>query len=150
MSSYEIINIGALPNDGEGDPLRVAFNKINNNFSSLFDSYINTSISYSNGDTPNQVIFEAPSDEITLGEILLYTADPETNESQSIKFSMQVSQESDEVKFTGYGTTFTGNALSTYDMTISSGNVQLLASPLKDDLLFHFVGSQTLWTGEEI
>lgn len=30
--SYEIINVGELPNDGTGDPVRVAFIKINNNF----------------------------------------------------------------------------------------------------------------------
>ena len=35
MATQEIINIGTLPNDGEGDPLRVAFAKINNNFSNL-------------------------------------------------------------------------------------------------------------------
>ncbi len=29
MATQEIINIGTLPNDGEGDPLRVAFAKIN-------------------------------------------------------------------------------------------------------------------------
>ena len=31
----ELIDIGALANDGTGDPLRVAFDKINNNFSTL-------------------------------------------------------------------------------------------------------------------
>lgn len=31
----EIIDIGELPNDGTGDPLRVAFDKINNNFSKI-------------------------------------------------------------------------------------------------------------------
>lgn len=31
----EIIDIGQLPNDGTGDPLRVAFDKINNNFASI-------------------------------------------------------------------------------------------------------------------
>ena len=30
---YEYINVGTLPNDGSGDPMRVAFVKINNNFS---------------------------------------------------------------------------------------------------------------------
>jgi hypothetical protein len=30
--SIQLIKIGALPNDGTGDPLRVAFEKINNNF----------------------------------------------------------------------------------------------------------------------
>jgi hypothetical protein len=32
----QIINIGALPNDGNGDPLRVAFDKINTNFGELY------------------------------------------------------------------------------------------------------------------
>jgi hypothetical protein len=30
--NYEIINVGTLPNDGSGDPMRTAFIKINNNF----------------------------------------------------------------------------------------------------------------------
>lgn len=34
--SQEIINVGEAPNDGAGDPLRVAFIKTNNNFSTLF------------------------------------------------------------------------------------------------------------------
>ena len=34
--AQEIINIGAVANDGAGDPLRTAFTKTNNNFSQLF------------------------------------------------------------------------------------------------------------------
>lgn len=34
--AQEIINVGALPNDGSGDPLRVAYQKINVNFDQLF------------------------------------------------------------------------------------------------------------------
>jgi hypothetical protein len=34
--AQEIINIGVVPNDSLGDPLRVAFTKINNNFSQLY------------------------------------------------------------------------------------------------------------------
>lgn len=33
--NLEVIDIGALANDGTGDPLRVAFDKINNNFANL-------------------------------------------------------------------------------------------------------------------
>jgi hypothetical protein len=33
--TIELIDIGQLPNDGTGDPLRVAFDKINNNFASI-------------------------------------------------------------------------------------------------------------------
>lgn len=34
--TQRIINVGTLPNDGTGDPLRVAFEKINLNFNELF------------------------------------------------------------------------------------------------------------------
>lgn len=34
--AQEIINVGPAPNDGQGDPLRTAFTKTNNNFSQLF------------------------------------------------------------------------------------------------------------------
>lgn len=32
----EIINVGTLPNDGLGDPLRTAYIKCNNNFAELY------------------------------------------------------------------------------------------------------------------
>ena len=32
-----IIDVGTIPNDGEGDPLRNAFIKINDNFTELFE-----------------------------------------------------------------------------------------------------------------
>ena len=36
MSEPIVINIGALPNDGTGDPLRTAFNDVNLNFANVF------------------------------------------------------------------------------------------------------------------
>lgn len=33
----QIINIGTLPNDGTGDPLRTAYSKINDNFAELYE-----------------------------------------------------------------------------------------------------------------
>jgi hypothetical protein len=35
--SQEVINVGTLPNDGQGDPIRVAFQKTNNNFTELYN-----------------------------------------------------------------------------------------------------------------
>lgn len=32
----EVINVGAVPNDGLGDPLRTAYIKCNNNFAELY------------------------------------------------------------------------------------------------------------------
>lgn len=150
MATQEIINIGTLPNDGEGDPLRVAFAKINNNFSNLFATYVNTSNSYSVGNTAGQIIFETPANAFTMGDVFIYTADASTLESQTIKLSAQLNQAGDAVKFTGYGSTFFGNALASYDMAVVGGNVQILVNPLTDDTLFHFIGSQNLWMGANV
>lgn len=150
MATQEIINIGTLPNDGEGDPLRVAFGKINNNFSNLFATFVNTTTSYSVGNTPGQIIFETPANTFTMGEMFVYSANPETNNSQSIKLFAQINQDEDEVKFTGFGATFFGNALSSYNMTVADGNVQILVNPLIDEPLLHFIGSQNLWIGANI
>lgn len=35
----QIINIGALPNDGTGDPMRTAFQKTNANFTELYSGF---------------------------------------------------------------------------------------------------------------
>jgi hypothetical protein len=85
-----------------------------------------------------------------MGEIFIYTADATTEESQTIQLFAQINQAGDDVKFTGYGSTFFGNALSTYDMAVVGGNVQILANPLTDDTLFHFIGSQTMWMGANV
>jgi len=43
--TQQIVNIGAGPNDKAGDPLRIAFNKINNNFIELYSGLPALSIS---------------------------------------------------------------------------------------------------------
>ena len=35
-------------------------------------------------------------------------------------------------------------------MVVSGGNVQILASPLTANTLFHLVGSQIIWTGANV
>ena len=42
MAQLEIINVGATANDGTGDPLRVAFEKVNNNFTNLWSTGFNS------------------------------------------------------------------------------------------------------------
>lgn len=37
--AQEVINIGAAPNDGTGDPIRTAYGKCNNNFNELYSRY---------------------------------------------------------------------------------------------------------------
>ena len=49
----EIINVGATPNDGQGDPIRTAFTKSNDNFAELYSraqTNVPTSLTGSPGD----------------------------------------------------------------------------------------------------
>jgi hypothetical protein len=137
--AQEIINIGTLPNDGEGDPLRVAFAKINNNFSSLYSTATVTSEGSTVGTTPNQVVWQVPVVDFTQGQLQVLSGNPVTNDSQNLIISAHVTYDQTAVKWTGYATTFNGTAVATYDMDVNSGNVRLLVTPLVSDTLQHFV-----------
>jgi hypothetical protein len=150
MATQQVINIGTLPNDGEGDPLRVAFGKINNNFSNLFATFVNTSNTYSTGNTPGQVIFETPVSSFTNGVFTIRSNDPGTDDAQNITLSAQLNTAGNGVKFTGYATTFTGNAICNYDMDVFGSNVRVLVSPFTTASLFHFVSSQIMYVGNPI
>lgn len=139
--AQEIINIGTLPNDGEGDPLRVAFGKINNNFSTLFATSTNTLESITTGTSANQVIWETPVTEFAQGKFQIRSGNPSNNDSQNITISAQILNNLTQVKFTGYATTFNGNAVATYDMDVSGGNVRILTTPLANAVIQHFIAS---------
>ena len=145
MANQEIINIGTLPNDGEGDPLRVAFGKINNNFSNLFATAVSESSANTVGSDPGQVIFETPANTFTNGQFTVYTSNNANSlNSQSIQLNAQISPDKTTVKFTGYGASILGTPLVNYDMDVVSGNIRLLINPLVSDDLTHIVGSQGL------
>lgn len=139
--TQEIVNIGTLPNDGEGDPLRVAFGKINNNFSTLFATATVTSESNSVGTTPNQVIWELPVAQFTQGQFQILSGNTTTNDSQSVTISAHLTYDQSDVKWTGYATTFNGNAVTTYNMAVAGGNVQILVTPLVAANLQHFIAT---------
>lgn len=146
--SQEVINIGASPNDGNGDPLRVAFDKINNNFSSLFTTFVNSTVSTTVGGDPGQVVFEYPKNEFTQGQFYIQTTDPTSSNSQTIILSAQINNAGDGIKFTGYGSTFFGNAIASYDMDIDSGNLRILVNPLTSDNMTHTISSQIMWNNQ--
>lgn len=150
MATQQIINIGTLPNDGEGDPLRVAFGKINNNFSNLFATFVNTSNTYTAGNTPGQVIFETPVSGFTNGVFTIRSHDPGTNDAQNVTLSAQIDMTGTDVKFTGYATTFTGNSICNYNMDVLGSNVRVLINPLVNASLFHFISSQIMYVGDPI
>ena len=88
--TQEIINVGAQPNDGEGDPLRTAFQKINNNFTQLFSTGFFTSNAYSAGTTAGQVIFETPATSFTQGIFQINSNDVSSNDSENITLAATI------------------------------------------------------------
>lgn len=144
----EFINIGALPNDGTGDPLRVAFEKINNNFTNLFYTATTTTSIYTLNNVANQVILEVPVSQFTQGSFQIRSSDISNQDSQDITITSQITNNLVNVKWSGYGTTFNGNALTRYDMDVVSSNVRLKVNPLVNKVLLHFISSTVTYIGE--
>jgi hypothetical protein len=140
-NNQEYILIGETPNDGNGDPLRVAFGKINNNFSNLFLTTTVTSTAYTNGITPNQVVFQVPITQFYQGQFQIRSsgAGPDM---QDITLSASITNNLAGVRFTGHSTLFQGNAICRYDMDILNSNVRVLINPLTSQLLEHFVAAR--------
>ena len=145
--TQEVINIGAQPNDGEGDPLRTAFAKVNNNFSQLYSTGFFTSNAYSAGTTAEQVIFEAPADSFTQGVFQINSNDLASNDSENITLTATVLTDLSDVKWNGHSTIFNGNVLTDYSMDIFDSNVRILVNPLIDTDIFHFISAQITWVG---
>lgn len=145
--TQEIINIGAAPNDGEGDPLRTAFEKINNNFSQLYSTGFFTSNAYSAGTTAGQVIFETPVETFTQAVFQINSNDVSSTDSENITLTASILTDGSEIKWTGHSTIFNGNVLTEYDMDIFDSNVRILVNPLIDTDIFHFISAQITWTG---
>jgi hypothetical protein len=145
--TQEIINIGTQPNDGEGDPLRTAFGKINNNFTQLFSTGFFTSNAYSYGNTAAQVIFESPVETFTQGIIQINSNDISSTDTQNITLNVSVINDGSGLKWNGHNTLFNGNALTGYEMDIFESNVRILVDPIIDTDIFHFISAQITWTG---
>jgi hypothetical protein len=142
MAIQETIIIGALPNDGTGDPLRTAFRKINDNFTSLFATDFTTVDVRTIGNTPNQTIFEAPVASFTQGQFQINSTNPSNFATQNITLSASLKHGGLGVSFTGYGTLFDGDPICTYDMDVHAGNVRILCSPLTSAIVSHYISYQ--------
>ena len=145
--TQEIINVGAQPNDGEGDPLRTAFQKINNNFSQLYSTGFFTSEAYSTGLTADQVIFTAPVESFTQGIFQVNSSDTSSTDTENIMLNVSVINDGSGLKWNGHNTLFNGNVLTEYDMDIFDSNVRILVNPLVDTTILHFISAQITWTG---
>lgn len=145
--AQEIINIGILPNDGKGEPIRTALIKIGNMFTELYKSDFSTSTAYTTGNTPGQVIFQVDADTFTQAKIQVNSRNPQTDSIQNVTIAASISHEAATVDFSAYGTVFTGQALTRYNMDLVDGNVRLLSNPLTTDTLVHFTSCQVTFPG---
>jgi hypothetical protein len=146
--TIQLVNVGVLPNDGEGDPLRVAFQKINNNFVYLQQTSTNITNAVTVGDDPNQIIFEYPADEFTQAMLQIQSYREDNNDSQNALFGVQIYNDGTDVKYTIYGISNVGDWLTQYSMDILNGNVRLLVSPLQDQVIQHFIAYQVTYAGD--
>jgi len=140
--ALEIINIGAVANDGTGDPLRVAFEKINNNFATLGSTGYFTTDAYTFNDDANQVIFETDANLFTQATFKINSENPDTDDSQNIVITAAINNDGTEVRFQGSATLFFNDYVTQYNMDIFGGNVRLLVSPLVNTTLYHFISAQ--------
>jgi hypothetical protein len=145
--TQEIINIGAEPNDGEGDPLRTAFEKVNNNFTQLYSTGFFTSEAYSTGNTAGQVIFTAPVESFTQGIFQVNSNDTSSTDTENIMLNVSVINDGSRLRWNGHNTLFYGNVLTEYDIDIIDSNVCILVNPLVNTTMFHFISAQITWTG---
>lgn len=146
--AIQLVNIGGLPNDGEGDPLRTAFSKINNNFTYLQQTSTNITKSITLNNTANQVIFEYPADEFTMGLLQIKSYRDDNNDSQMVFLGAQTYNDLSDVKYTIYGITNVGSWLTQYDMDVADGNVRVLVSPLQNQVITHFISYQITYEGD--
>lgn len=146
--AIELVNVGTAPNDGEGDPLRTAFQKINNNFVYLqqTSSTITSAVTLDN--TPEQTIFEYPADEFTMGLIQIKSYREDNNDSQMALLGVQTYNDLSDVKYTIYGITNIGSWLTQYDMDVYNGNVRVLVNPLQNTVINHFISYQITYEGD--
>ena len=145
--TQEIIDVGAQPNDGQGDPLRTAFQKINNNFTQLFSAGFFTSSAYSTGLAADQVIFTAPIESFTQGIFQINSNDTTSTDTENITLNVSVVNDGSDLKWSGHSTLFFGNVLTEYDMDIFDSTVRILVNPLANTTIFHFISAQITWTG---
>jgi hypothetical protein len=64
--------------------------------------------------------------------------------------SAQITNDNASVRFTGYGTTINGNAITNYDMDVFDSNVRVLVNPLANVTLLHFISSQVTFIGLDL
>jgi len=147
--SQEIINVGALPNDGEGDPLRVAFTKINNNFSQIFNS-LGQSEAFTIGDTPGQVIFTYPIADFVQGTFQINSSDQIANTQNITINSAKTTEVSPPTVINSALNTMSypaGTTITNYNIVVVGENVEIQIDPLINVDMTHYISYRISTSG---
>lgn len=165
--ALQTINIGTMPNDGNGDTLRTAFDKINDNFSELEQSTIISSQVATASSTGNVVIFSANASSFTQGIFQINSIQMignvssfvYGNNSQNVTLNVAKLTNGNIVNHTAYSTLIIGNAIiNAYNVDIANvssisnvyeGNVVISVSPDSANLgvnynMLHLIQYRTL------
>lgn len=138
MAILEVINVGSTANDGQGDPLRIAFQKVNNNFASLWGTGFNSTEAVTIGNT-TQAIFTVPVVDFTQATFQINSVDTDSGNSQNIILNAAINSDGSNVKFTGHSTVFHGAPVTNYDMDVVAGNVVVYVTPLVTSQVNHLI-----------
>lgn len=111
----QVINIGAAANDGTGDPLRTAFDKVNDNFTELYSDDTGD-VDSVNGQTGTVLL---DSDDITQGSSNLYNQ----THTGDVTGSTALTIANDVINYDKLGAEFTTSAALATDVDFSSAQV---------------------------
>ena len=144
MATLEVINVGATANDGDGDPLRTAFQKVNNNFANINAVNFSTLQSITVGVDP-QLILSTPANAFTQATMQINSSNVLNDDSQNIIIYSAINNSLTDVNWTDQSQQYFGNLVTEYDMVVEDGNVNLYALPLGNSAnttLVHFISYQ--------
>jgi hypothetical protein len=128
--TQQVINVGTLPNDQSGDPIRTAFQKINNNFSQLYSSSFQVVETTSSGGNVS-TIWSYPANAFTFGTFQINSVEIGSSNAQNITMSASFDGQNANLLYNGYGTLFHGNTttnaiVSDYSIDVDGANVNNL------------------------
>jgi hypothetical protein len=144
MATIEVINVGAAANDGDGDPLRTAFQKVNNNFANINSIGFSTAQEITVGVSP-QLLLSTPVYYFTQATMQINSSNLLNDDSQNIVIYSAINNGLTDVNWTGQFSQYFGNLVTNFDMIVENGNVNLYALPLgnaANTTISHFISYQ--------
>jgi hypothetical protein len=127
-ASFEINNLSADGNVTVGGS--VSFNGMT----------ISKFVANTANNSSNQIIFEYPIADFKDGEFKIQSVVANTTTSQYATVAVNKIPNNNGVRFSVYGTIFTGSAVTNYDVDVGYGNVRVKVSPLLNAEITHTAG----------